>query len=111
GEVGYSNLQGLARRLSLRGEFGFDPTRATFDDYIGNLGFREPHALDTRWAFRANLLAQRSTQSINEYSIDRYAFIPAIERFVAPGLQVGTEMEFEHDNIFDVSEDVLAFNP
>src|SRR5579862_131838 len=110
-EVGYSNLQGLGRRISLRGEFGFDPGSASFNDYIGNLGFREPRLDSTLWTFRANLLAQRSTQSIDEFSLERYALIPAIERTLSPGFTIGSEVQFEHSNVFDVKPDVLAFNP
>src|SRR5205823_3398382 len=32
-------------------------------------------------------------------------------RFLSPGFQVGAEMQFEHDNVFNVKADVLAFNP
>ena len=68
----------------------FDPGSASFNDYIGNLGFREPRLDDTKWTFRSNLLAQRSTRSIDEYSVERYAFIPAVERILSPGFQVGS---------------------
>jgi len=110
-EVGHSNLQGLARRLSLRGEGTLDPTSFTPDQYLGNLGFREPRLDDTLWTFRANLIAQRSTQTINQFSFERYALIPAIERTLLPGLQVGLESQIEQSQVFDVAPDVLLFNP
>jgi outer membrane protein insertion porin family len=111
GEIGYNNLQGLARRLSLRGEFGFDPGTASFNEYIANLGFREPRLDGTQWTFRSNLLAQRSTQTIYPYSAERHALIPGIERMLVPGLQVGSELQVEHTNVFDVDPDVLVVNP
>ena len=43
--------------------------------------------------------------------MERYAFIPAIERFLRPGLQVGLEYSAEQSDVFDVEPDVLAFNP
>jgi len=111
GEVGYSNMQGLGRRISLRGEVALDPGNGSFNDYLGNLGFREPRLDDTKWTFRTNLVAQRSTRSIDQYSVERYALIPAVERFLAPGFQIGAELQFEHSYVFDVQPDVLAFNP
>jgi outer membrane protein insertion porin family len=110
-EVAYDNLQGLARRVSLRGEFAIEPQNATPSEYLGNLGFREPRLDDTLWTFRSNLLAQRTTRLIDPYSLKRYAFIPAIERFLRPGLQVGLEYSAVQSVAFDINADVLAFNP
>jgi outer membrane protein insertion porin family len=110
-EVGYNNLQGLARRVTLRGEFAIEPPNASPSQYLGNLGFREPRLGDTAWSFRTNLLAQRTTQLIDPYSLERFALIPAIERFLLPGLQVGLEYQAEQTQVFDVAPDVLAFNP
>ena len=45
--MAYNNLQGLARRVSLRGEFAIEPQNATPSEYLGNLGFREPRLDDT----------------------------------------------------------------
>ncbi len=110
-EVGYNNLQGLARRLSLRGEVTFDPQDAGPNQYLGNLGFREPRLGTTLWTFRTNLLAQRSTRSIDQFSLERFALVPAIERTLLPGLQAGLEFQAEQSQVFDVKPDVLAFNP
>ncbi|HVO23412.1 MAG TPA: outer membrane protein assembly factor BamA [Candidatus Margulisiibacteriota bacterium] len=110
-EVGYNNLQGLARRISLRGEFAIEPNKGSPSEYLGNLGFREPRLGDTPWTFRTNFIAQRSTVLINPYNFDRLAAIPAIERFLRPGLQVGLEYQAEETRVFDVEPDVLAFNP
>jgi outer membrane protein insertion porin family len=110
-EVGHSNLGGLARRLSLRGEFTFDPVDLTSNQYVGNLGFREPHLADTQWTLRTNLLAQRSTRLVDQFSFERLAFIPAVERTLLPGLQAGVEMQAEQSKVFDVASDVLLFNP
>jgi outer membrane protein insertion porin family len=110
-EVSHDNLQGLARRLSLRGDFSLQPGDVTPDEYLGNLGFREPRLDGTGWTLRSNLIAQRSTRSVDQFSIERFAFIPALERMVLPGLQVGVETQTEQANIFDLNADVLAFNP
>jgi outer membrane protein insertion porin family len=110
-EVSDDNLQGLARRLSLRGDFSLQPGDVTPDEYLGNLGFREPRLDGTGATFRSNLIAQRSTRSVDQFSIERFAFIPALERTLLPGLQVGAETQIEQANIFDLKGDVLAFNP
>lgn len=110
-EVSDDNLQGLARRLSLRGEFSLQPSTFTLNDYLGNLGFREPRLDGTKWAFRSNLIAQRSTRRVDQFSIERLALIPAIERYFLPGLQAGVDLQIEQARIFDLQPDVFAFNP
>lgn len=111
GEVGYNNLQGRARRVSLRGDFNFDPSKVQPDEYVGNLGVLDPRVADTRWAVRANLIVQRATRSLDQFSIERLAFVPAIERPLLRGLTVGFEAQAETAQIFDVKRDVLVFNP
>jgi outer membrane protein insertion porin family len=111
GEIGYNNLQGLARRVNLRGEFSLDPTTWTPNDYIGNLSFQSPRIFDSLFTFRNNLIAQRSTRSVDQFSIERFALIPAIERPLAPNLLGRIEVTGEQARVFNVAPDVLAFNP
>jgi len=110
-EVGYSNLGGMARRISLRGDFNFDPGKGQPNDYIGNLGYLDRRVFNTFWTLRANLIAQRGTRAVDQFSIERLAFVPAIERPVFPGLTFGLEAQAETARIFDVARDVLNFNP
>ncbi|MBI3785320.1 MAG: outer membrane protein assembly factor BamA [Deltaproteobacteria bacterium] len=111
-ELAHNNLQGRGRRLSLRGDVNLDPfDQAAPNEYLGNLGFREPRLASTRWDLRANVIVQRATRSIDQFSVERLAFVPAIERILRPGLQVGTELQFEDARLFDVKPDVLVFNP
>ncbi|HVM97531.1 MAG TPA: outer membrane protein assembly factor BamA [Candidatus Acidoferrales bacterium] len=111
-EIAHNNLGGSGRRLSLRGDVNLDPfDQAKPNEYLANLGYREPRLFNSRWDLRANLIAQRATRSIDEFSVERYAFVPAVERYLRPGLQVGLEMQFEDARVFDVKPDVLAFNP
>lgn len=110
-EVGYDNLQGLARRISLRGDFNLEPGDLTPNEYLGNLAFREPRLDGTAWTFRSNLIAQRSTRTVDQFSLQRFAFIPALERRIFPELQVGVEAEIEQANVFDLEPDVAHFNP
>ena len=111
GEIGYSNLQGLARRVNLRGEFSLDPSTWTPNDYIGNLGYQAPRIFDSPYTFRNNLIAQRSTRSVDQFSIERFAIVPAVERFVAANLLGRLEFQAEQAQVFNVADDVLAFNP
>jgi outer membrane protein insertion porin family len=111
GEISYANLQGLGRRLSLRGELNYNPGALTPDEYVANLGLRLPYVGDTRWVSRLNLVAQRSTRAVDQFSLERVAFIPAIERTLLPSLRVGLEGLVEQGRVFNVAEDVVAFNP
>ena len=111
GEISNDNLQGMARRLSLRGELSLQPGDATPSEYLGNLGFREPRLNGTKWALRANVIAQRATRSIDQFSLERFAFIPALERTFLPGLQAGVETQIEQAQVFDLEPDVANFNP
>jgi outer membrane protein insertion porin family len=110
-EVSNDNLQGLARRLSLRGEFNLQPGDLTPNEYLGNLEFREPRLDGTGWTFRSNLIGQRSTRSVDQFSIERFALIPALERTLLPGLQVGVATQIEQAQVFDLDSDVANFNP
>ena len=110
-EVAHENLQRVARRLSLRGEFNLEPGDVTPNEYLGNLGFREPRLDATAWTFRSNLIAQRSTRHVDQFSLERFAFIPALERTFLPGLQAGMEMQVEQAQVFDLAPDVFNFNP
>ena len=110
-EVGYNNLQGLARRLSLRGDVSLDPSQPSQNEYLGDLGYREPRLFGSKWSLRADVIGQRSTRSVDQFSVERAAVVAALERSLVPGLKVGAEMQYEDANIFDVKPDVLAFNP
>lgn len=110
-ELSHDNLQGVARRLSLRGEMNLQPGDPAPDEYLGNLGFREPRLASTQWTLRSNLIAQRSTREVDQFSLERFAFIPAFERTFLPGLQAGLEAQFEQAQVFDLAPDVANFNP
>jgi outer membrane protein insertion porin family len=110
GEVSQDNLQGLARRISLRGDFNLQPGDLTPNEYLGNLGFRERQLIGTKWTFRSNLIGQRSTRSVDQFSLERFALISALERTVLPGLQVGVETQIEQAQVFNLAPDVVHFN-
>lgn len=88
-EVSDDNLQGLGRRLGLRGEATVQPGDFIPSEYLGNLGFREPRLDGTNWTFRSNLIAQRSTVSVNQFSFERLALVPASSASSSPACKPG----------------------
>lgn len=112
GEVAHLNLAHGAERLSLRGDLALDPAQAAVpNQYLADLGFRDPQFFGTRWALRANLIGHRATTAVDQFSIERLAFVPALERRWRPGLLTGVELQFEQARIFDLRPDARAFNP
>lgn len=112
GEVAHLNLAHKAERLGLRGDIALDPQQAALpNEYLLDVGFRDPQLLDTGWAFRLNAIGQRATRSVDQFSIERLALVPAIERRWLPALLTGIEFEFEQARIFDLRPDARAFNP
>jgi len=109
-EVSHDNLQGLGRRLSVRGDFTLQPGDLVPNEYLGNLGFREPRLDGTKWTLRSNVIGQRSTRAVDQFSLERLAWIPAIERTLAAGLRGGLEFQLEQARVFDLAPDVVAFN-
>jgi outer membrane protein insertion porin family len=104
-EVGYDNLQGLARRVKLYGEFSLDPEDFVPDQYLTSLDFHEPHLFDSAWRFGSNLVGERTTRSADPYSLERAAWTNAVDRQLVPTLQGGVELQTEVANVFDVAPD------
>jgi outer membrane protein insertion porin family len=111
-EVASLNLAHRAARLALRGDVALDPTDAAApNEYLADLSLRLPQAISADWTFRSSLLAQRSTRSIDQFSIERIAFVPALEWQGRAGLIAGLELQAESARIFNIQPDVRAFNP
>ena len=112
-EVAHNNLQGLGRRLSLRGELSYNPERQNSQQYVANLGYREPWIRDTRWTMGANVIGQRATRlvTIENYAFERLAFLPVLDRPLWDvSARAGVQAEYEAANLFDVKDDLVAFN-
>lgn len=105
GEVAYDNLQGLNRRLSLRGDISVLPTDTSESQYVVNLGFRAPHIFGTKLASRSNAIAVRNTQTLNRFSIEGITLATALEREILPHLVVGGILELDQADTFDVNPD------
>jgi outer membrane protein insertion porin family len=107
-EMGYGNVGGMARRLTLRGQFSLDPTSFLPDQYFGSLGYTEPRLYGLPWRFKSNLLGERSTQTVNQYSIERVSFVNGVDRDVFnKRVNLGAEAQVEQARVFDVKPDAV----
>ena len=77
------------------------------NEYLGNLGFRDPRVFDSKWTSRTNFIVQRSVLEIERFSIERLSVITALEREVLTGFTTGFEAQFEQHNVFDVAPDAI----
>lgn len=112
GELAHINVAHRGERLSIRGDIALDPAQATTpNEYLMDVGFRDPQLWGTRWALRWNAVAQRATRSVDQFSIERLALVPAVETRWSPALLTGVELQFETARIFDLRPDARAFNP
>lgn len=106
-EVSHRNLWGTGRGVSLRGDLNLAPSDLEPDEYLGDLGMREPRLFDGRWDGRANAIAQRSERNVDEFSIRRYTFSAGAEREFLVGLRGTFLLEFDDSDIFDVAPDAV----
>ncbi len=112
GELAHINVAHRGERLSVRGDVALDPAQKLGpNEYILDVGYRDPQWLDTGWSLRANAIGQRATRTIDQFSIERVAFVPALERRWLPSLLTGVEFQLEQARIFDLRPDARAFNP
>ncbi len=107
-EASYDNLFGTARKISLRAEMNLSPTGFTPDEYLSNLGFREPRLLGSDWVSQSNFILQRSVREIQRYSIERQALLTSLQRELLPALTVGGELQLDQSTVFDVPLEVAT---
>ncbi|GIW40157.1 MAG: outer membrane protein, OMP85 family [Candidatus Binatia bacterium] len=108
GELGYRNLGGMARSATLRGVVNLDASSLRPDQFLGDLGLRDPRLFDSRWSGRLNLIAQRSTREVDRFDLQRWSAVGAVERLLFRHLTFGLEAQFDASDVFDVPDDVLA---
>jgi len=102
GEIDYDNLGRRARRISLRGQISLLPTDVSSSQYLAALGYREPQFLRSRWTWNAELVGQRSTRNIDQFSVQRVGLGNGFTRQVFPRLQFAAEAQVEYADVFDV---------
>ena len=105
GEVGYDNLAGMNRRLSLRADVSVEPTDPSNSQYVGNLGYRVPRPFDSYFTSRTNFVLLRNTLSLNRYSLEGFTMAQALDREIAPGFVVSGILEWDQADTFDVNAD------
>lgn len=108
GQVGYQNLQGLGRSITLRGQVDIDVAEVKPSQYLGDLSYREPHVLDTLSSGSLKFVAQRSQRDIDNYKLERFAFIPGLERPLIGRLIGGLALQIDQTRIFDLASDIAA---
>jgi outer membrane protein insertion porin family len=106
-DIGYRNVGGMARTVNLRLQASLDPTEFTPDQYLATLGFVEPRLFNTRWRFKSNLIGERSTQTVDNFSVERVGLINIVDRPLAPNLNGGMEAQVERGRVFDVEPDAV----
>lgn len=102
GEISYDNLGRRARRISLRAQGSFLPDDLTQSQYVAALGYREPQFLRSRWQWNAELVAQRSTRNIDQYSVERVSLGNGFSRQLLRRLQVAADAQIEYADVFDL---------
>ena len=102
GEVTYDNVAHRARRITLRGQGSIIPDDASQTQFLAILGFREPLFLGTDWVWTSELIGERSTKSIDQFSVLRGSFANGVTRDFLPRLKGGAEVQIERADVFNV---------
>lgn len=102
GETAYDNLGRRARRVFLRASGSLLPDDPGSSQYLAVLGYREPQFLRSAWQYNVELAAERSTRTIDQYSVQRVSLGNGLTRALLPRLQVGGELQIEYADAFDV---------
>ncbi len=106
-EIGYNNLGGMARRISLRGQFSLKPPDFVPDQYLLNLGYRSLHLGGSAWRYSSNLIGERATRSVDKFSIERVSFTNGIDRDFSARWKGGINLQVEEAKVFDVKPDTV----
>jgi outer membrane protein insertion porin family len=106
-EVGYGNIGGMARTVNLRIQASLDPKDFTPDQYLATLGFVEPRLFNTRWRYKSNIVGERSTETVDNFNIERFGFVNIVDRQLARNLNGGMEAQVERGRVFGVAPDAV----
>ncbi len=104
-ELSHGNFRGSGRRVSLRGDLGFDAASFVPNEYLGNAGVRIPRALDSRFTLLGNVIPVRSERDVDEFSVERVTVLAGAERRWGSAITTTWQLEFEDGQVFDVSPD------
>jgi outer membrane protein insertion porin family len=102
GEITYDNVGHRARRITLRGTGSVIPDDLEQTQFLALLGFREPQFLHTDWQWNSELIGERSTKTIDQFSVLRGSFGNGLTRDLLPRLRGGGELQLEYADVFNV---------
>ena len=102
GETAYDNISRRARRIALRAQVSFLPSDPGSSQYLAALSYRDPQFLRSRWQWNVELVGERSTRNIDQYSVQRGALGNGLTRQILPRVQVGAELQVQYADVFDV---------
>lgn len=108
GQVGYRNLQGLNRSISLRGQVDVDVDDTKPSQYLADLSYRMPDLLDTRTDGSLKFVAQRSQRDIDNFKLERLAFVPGVERPLWERTIGGIALQIDQTRVFDLAADIAS---
>ena len=102
GEISYDNLGHSARRISLRGVGSVLPDDASQTQFLAILAYREPQFLGTPWQWTSELIGERSTRTIDQFSVLRGSLGNGFARDLTERLKGGAELQLERADTFNV---------
>jgi outer membrane protein insertion porin family len=102
GEIAYDNIARSARRLSLRGVGSVLPDDASETQFLTILAYRDPQFLGTPWQWTSELIGERSTRTIDQFSVLRGSLGNGFARDLSERLTGGGELQLERADTFDV---------
>lgn len=102
GEISYDNVAHRARRISLRALGSVLPDDPSQTQFLAVLAYRDPQFLHSGWQWTSELIGERSTRTIDQFSILRGSLGNGFVRELLPRLQGGAELQIERADTFDV---------
>lgn len=102
GEIGYDNLDRRARRIALRGQASVLPSDVSQSQYVAALTYHDPQFLRSRWQWNVELIGQRSTRNIDQFSVQRAGLGSGFTRRLSRRLTFTADAQVEYADVFDV---------
>lgn len=102
GETSYDNLGRRARRVFVRARVSLLPEDVSSSQYLAAIGYREPQFLRSAWQWNVELVGERSTRNIDQYSVHRGSLLNGFSRQILPRLQIGADLQVEYADVFDL---------
>ena len=102
GEVSFDNVAHRARRISLRGLGSVIPDDPSQTQFLAVLAYRDPQIFHSRWQWTAELIGERSTKTIDQFSVLRGSVGNGLATDLLPRLKGGAELQVERADTFNV---------